>query len=331
MTKTVSVRRRRKKRRTSRNGSGAPALTASERAARRDAAETAALEYAAAGHANGDASAVASTILREVIEAYRDASSGSSELPNFPTLSDWVRRAGDAVDTAEASHVGDERAADAELGAFAALTVFIARRWRDTEASMSAAEDSSSSDDFTVSSNTLSKATTEALSRLVGGADVSAFRHRSGARRAATLHAALRVVEHASVAVRHGRARRGAEEDAAGESREIYGDTPAINDVTTHVLTLLAVLGQEFCLVREHARWRAANGLDDDEAPPPPPLTPELEAVLAAAAANANEGSTTDQSTDGSDADILLERMEECHVLLLHALNALRRHVSGRE
>jgi len=140
MTKTVSVRRRRKKRRTSRNGSGAPALTASERAARRDAAETAALEYAAAGHANGDASAVASTILREVIEAYRDAAAGetSSELPNFPTLSDWVRRAGDAVDTAEASHVGDERAADAELGAFAALTVFIARRWRDTEASSAA-------------------------------------------------------------------------------------------------------------------------------------------------------------------------------------------------
>ena len=335
MTKTVSVRRRRKKRRTSRNGSGAPALTASERAARRDAAETAALEYAAAGHTNGDAqSAVASTILREVIEAFRDAAAGetSSELPNFPTLSDWVRRAGDAVDTAEASHVGDERAADAELGAFAALTVFIARRWRDTEASSAAAaEDSSSSDDFTVSSNTLSKATCQALSRLVGGADVSAFRRRSGARRAATLHAALRVVEHASVAVRHGRARRGGEEDAAGESREIYGDTPAINDVTTHVLTLLAVLGQEFCLVREHARWRAANGLDDDEAPPPPPLTPELEAALAAAAATANEGSTTDQSTDGSDADILLERMEECHVLLLHALNALRRHVSGRE
>jgi hypothetical protein len=65
------------------------------------------------------------------------------------------------VATAEASHVGDERAADAELGAFAALTVFIARRWRDAEASSAAAaEDSSSSDDFTVSSNTLSKATT---------------------------------------------------------------------------------------------------------------------------------------------------------------------------
>ena len=86
MTKTVSVRRRRKKRRTSRNGSGAPALTASERAARRDAAETAALEYAAAGHANGgDASAVASTILREVITAYRDAElAGELRIAKFP-------------------------------------------------------------------------------------------------------------------------------------------------------------------------------------------------------------------------------------------------------
>ena len=38
---------------------------------------------------------------------------------------------------------------------------------------------------------------------------------------------------------------------AAGES---------VSDAVTTVLTLLAVLGEEFCLLREHARWRAAGG-----------------------------------------------------------------------
>ena len=91
-------------------------------------------------------------------------------------------------------------------------------------------------------------------------------------------------------------------------------------------------------MLREHARWRASGAggdvlHDDDDAPsPPPPLTPELETALARAAANASTTGGVAEDRAGptaADSDFLLERMEECHVLLLHALNALRRHVSS--
>jgi hypothetical protein len=174
------------------------------------------------------------------------------------------------------------------------------------------------------------------LARLVGGDGAVAFRRRPVTARAATLRAALRVVEHASAAAfRIGTAVTGMDSQLKGWSASVVGA------VTTSAVTVLAVLGQEFCLLREHARWRAsghAGGdvlLHDDDAPsPPPPLTPELETALArAVSGNASTtGGVTEDQTEGpaaADSDFLLERMEECHVLLLHALNALRRHVSS--
>ena len=95
-------------------------------------------------------------------------------------------------------------------------------------------------------------------------------------------------------------------------------------------LATMAVLGEEFCLLREHARWRAAGGGTGDDhgiashLPAPPPLPPALEAVVRGGDANGANGA----SSEGAEA--LLERMEECHVLLLHGLHALRRHVSHR-
>ena len=160
-----------------------------------------------------------------------------------------------------------------------------------------------------------------------------AFRRRSGAARAATLRATLRVVEHASAAALRVRTASGTEDTELDD-----WSASVVGAVTTNAVTVFAVLGQEFCLLREHARWRASGAggdvlHDDDDAPsPPPPLTPELETALARAAANASTTAVVAEDRAGptaADSDFLLERMEECHVLLLHALNALRRHVSS--
>ena len=107
--------------------------------------------------------------------------------------------------------------------------------------------------------------------------------------------------------------------------------------VTTSAVTVLAVLGQEFCLLANTPGGGERRGgdvlHDDDDAPPPASAAdPELEAALARAAANASTTGGVAEDRAGpstADSDFLLERMEECHVLLLHALNALRRHVSS--
>ena len=89
-------------------------------------------------------------------------------------------------------------------------------------------------------------------------------------------------------------------------------------------------MGEEFCLLREHARRGTLWTADGDEGggggeggaggetgaqnpPPPPPLPPDLEALVSAAR----------RSPAGAEA--MLVRMEECHVLLSHALRRLRR------
>ena len=259
---------------------------------------------------------------------------------------------GDDVAGGGGSDAASDTAGSEELAACAALAVFVARRWRDAagefasgrvenrgvEGSNPSGDSSGSDEDATRRERlrVLGDATVSALARLVGGDGAVAFRRRSGAARAATLRAG-RVVEHASAAAfRIGTAVTGMDSQLEGWSASVVGA------VTTSAVTVLAVLGQEFCLLREHARWRASGHAggdvllhDDDDAPsPPPPLTPELETALArAVSGNASTtGGVAEDQTEGpaaADSDFLLERMEECHVLLLHALNALRRHVSS--
>ena len=367
--RTVRVRRRRRKAKPARGAGGAPAPTAAERAARRDAAEMAAMRLAAemdgSGNASGGRGCVAAATLREAVDRYDRYDRRLGTAPDAADLADWTARANDAVDATEQSAGDDvaggggsdaaratQLAAEKELAACAALAVFVARRWRDAAAEFASGRvenrgvegsnpsgDSSGFDEDATRRErlrVLGDATVSALARLVGGDGAVAFRRRPVTARAATLRAALRVVEHASAAAfRIGTAVTGMDSQLEGWSASVVGA------VTTSAVTVLAVLGQEFCLLREHARWRAsghAGGdvlLHDDDAPsPPPPLTPELETALArAVSGNASTtGGVAEDQTEGpaaADSDFLLERMEECHVLLLHALNALRRHVSS--
>mgnify|MGYP004048890739 CR=1 FL=1 len=316
------------------------------------------MRLAAETTVSGNASeCVAAATLRGAIDCLERLELSGTP-PDADDLADWTARAGDAVDTAERA-AGDAsagggsdaaaatRLADAELAACAAYVVFVARRWRDAAAEFASgrAVNRAGADAEVEGSNgvedaerrralrVLGDATATALARLVGGDGAVAFRRRSGAARAATLRATLRVVEHASAAALRVKTASG-----TGDTELDDWSASVVGAVTTNAVTVLAVLGQEFCLLREHARWRASGAggdvlHDDDDAPsPPPPLTPELETALARAAANASTTGGVAEDRAGptaADSDFLLERMEECHVLLLHALNALRRHVSS--
>ena len=242
-----------------------------------------------------------------------------------------------------------EREADETLAAFCALAVFLARHALDVR-------------DSTAS------AARRALERLVRGGegdganDAAAFRARSGVRRAATLRACLRSLEHARAGSVRALERELASLASSAGAREAsersspVAEAAAFATAQTAVFaSLLAVLGEEFCLSREHARWRARRGETDVGADagaprPPPPLPPALAAFVGedegSNAASAPEPSrdragadaappppSTAGSSDGeratNAAERLLERAEECHVLLTHALRASRRLASA--
>jgi hypothetical protein len=332
-----------------------------------EAAAEAAEEGAAAAGQGGAALA-----LRDAIAAgYTPGSQGYAVAAR-----QWLERAAAGVNSAELAandEVAASRwttardgqsaaaAADAELAALCALTLLLARRAREASevstsstsghASTSAEETSAAHWAAGASSSPHSQsvvvAAAAARSALTGGVDASAFRARPGVRRAATLRTALRCVEHAAAAA------IAAAADVAPPScpRIVYPSTPNpaaiaaeggrdtgenVSGAVTTVLTLLAVLGEEFCLLREHARWRVAGGGEGGGGgnrgecgrAPPPPLPPHLEAVVLASAGGGDRGNTGRGCAEGDEA--LLERMEECHVMLLHALHSFRKLV-GRQ
>ena len=202
--------------------------------------------------------------------------------PDAADLAHWTARANDAVEAAEQSAGDDvaggggsdaaratQLAAEKELAACAALAVFVARRWRDAagefasgrvenrgvEGSNPSGDSSGSDEDATRRERlrVLGDATVSALARLVGGDGAVAFRRRPVTARAATLRAALRVVEHASAAAfRIGTAVTGMDSQLEGWSASVVGA------VTTSAVTVPAVLGQEFWLPRTR-RWRASG------------------------------------------------------------------------
>ena len=195
--------------------------------------------------------------------------------------------------------------------------------------------------------------------------DASAFRARSGVRRAVTLRAVLRSLEHARAASAHIAAANLVAGELSGALSAASNDAKDFVAATVSVATsLLAVLGEEFCLLREHARWRArrqggesateANEpfRENENVAPPPPLPPALAAFVGedvgpsadrrveenatAATADASAAETQSDGTPSSfgenamdAAERLLTRMEECHVLLTFALRALRRVASA--
>ena len=199
--------------------------------------------------------------------------------------------------------------------------------------------------------------------------DAAAFRARSGVRRAVTLRAVLRSLEHARAASAHIAAANliavspavsppGALSAASNDAKEFVAATASV------ATSLLAVLGEEFCLLREHARWRARRQGGEGESAshepfrenvaPPPPLPPALAAFVGedGGQSRRSEGNATAATADASvagtlpdvaqpsssdeplshamdAAERLLTRMEECHVLLTFALRLLRRVASA--
>ena len=202
--------------------------------------------------------------------------------------------------------------ADTDLNCFSALVVYVSR----------------------VNSDVCSAS----YEQLVGGADAADFRNRSGVRRATVLRTVLRSLElmlnHAcdaeAKAVLEG-------SDAAAELVQLSAEK--VTSASTALLGLLAVLGEEFCLLREHARWRAGqSGGDDGQSnpvPSPPPLPTALlefigdDATVRSGEENGNTNNTSG-STASDAAERLLTKMEECHVLLAHALKVVRRFVGTR-
>jgi hypothetical protein len=185
-----------------------------------------------------------------------------------------------------------------------------------------------------------------------------------------TLRAVLRSLEHARAASAHIAAANliavspavsppGALSAASNDAKEFVAATASV------ATSLLAVLGEEFCLLREHARWRARRQGGEGESAshepfrenvaPPPPLPPALAAFVGEDGGQSRrfEGDATAATADASAAETLpdvapstsltseplshamdaaerlLTRMEECHVLLTFALRLLRRVASA--
>ena len=129
-------------------------------------------------------------------------------------------------------------------------------------------------------------------------ADAEKFRAHHSTARAILIRALLRCSDHASF--------QGLQ---VGES-------------LIQLLTLIAELGQEYCLIRDNMRAKP------DESPPP--LPDHIQATIADLTMNAaNEENAEVLSRDDDVTMILIERLEASHVLLCATMAALRRSVRG--
>jgi len=168
---------------------------------------------------------------------------------------------------------------EAELRAFCALVVRIARVSPKTEAGLSVISDAR-----------------EVL------ADAETFRMHRGTARAIILRALLRCADHAAF-------------------RNVQ-----VRAALIEVLTLMAELGQEYCLIRETMRAKPGESAST-------PLPEHIQASIAelrAERADDNAGDEIEVSLNDDDvALLLLERLEAAHVLLFASMAALRRFVRG--
>ena len=128
-------------------------------------------------------------------------------------------------------------------------------------------------------------------------ADPETFRAHQSTGRAIVLRALLRCSDHAAYQGVH-----------VGES-------------LIQLLTLLAELGQEYCMIREYMQAKL------DETPPelPTHIQASIHELTAADAEDAENQTTKDDKI----AMLLLERLEAAHVLLYASMAALRRSVRG--
>ena len=168
---------------------------------------------------------------------------------------------------------------EAELRAFCALVVRIARVSPKTEAGLSVISDAR-----------------EVL------ADAETFRMHRGTARAIILRALLRCADHAAF-------------------RNIQ-----VREALIEVLTLMAELGQEYCLIRETMRAKPGESASS-------PLPEHIQASIAELRAERADGNGDDEIevslNDDDVALLLLERLEAAHVLLFASMAALRRFVRG--
>ena len=138
-------------------------------------------------------------------------------------------------------------------------------------------------------------------------ADAERFRLHDSAARAIILRALLRCTDHAMFHALHA------------------------SEAMTQLLTLMAELGQEYCLIRDNMRSGAAG------AEAPPPLPEHIQARVAELNADLDDGDGAGDADGGADglsvddriAMLLLERLEASHVLLYATMAALRRSARG--
>jgi hypothetical protein len=254
-------------------------------------------------------------------------------------------RTGSDVTALERDVVAAAKSVDEALSCFCAAVVFVSRSNGHTDGSLSCTEG------WTLSNTNCAYA----YNLLLGGPGAQTFRERIGTRRALVLRTALRSLEHVITHAVDAEGNAAISQRNSAEAKEgVKVAAEKVASASTAVLSILAVLGEEFCLLREHARWVAAGGVDasngingvNDSAnarrPPPPPLPPALVqfigedgVVRVGDTTGTVNGGTTHQTTPAQTtgtsaadaAERLLERMEECHVLLSHALKVLRRFV----
>ena len=128
-------------------------------------------------------------------------------------------------------------------------------------------------------------------------ADAETFSLHSSTGRAVVLRALIRCTDHAAYQNVH------------------------VRESLIQLLTLMATLGQEYCLIRDNVQSKQGEAVS--------PLPPHIQAAIDEIHVNDAENEVTTTLKEDEVAMLLLERLEAAHVLLYATMAALRRSIRG--